>query len=111
MNKGTTHLPLLRPRWRNLWVTDTLQWRPEARLVRSANPARDSSSTFLLFVASCASKQFASPVNATSVGIYGFSGYNRHSWRAWERCRGSDPFAAFGAGRSAGERHSPNFVI
>ena len=40
--KGTTHLPLLQPRWRNLWVTDTLQWRPEARLARSANPARDS---------------------------------------------------------------------
>jgi hypothetical protein len=26
------------PRWRNLWVTSTLQWRQEARLAQSDNP-------------------------------------------------------------------------
>ena len=33
------------PRRRNLWVTDTLQWRPEARLAQPANPMRDSTAS------------------------------------------------------------------
>ena len=32
-------------RRRNLWVTDTLQWRPRARLAQPANPMRDSAAS------------------------------------------------------------------
>jgi len=47
------------PRRRNLWVTDTLQWRPEARLALPADPRWDRRLQLLLFVASCLSNQFA----------------------------------------------------
>ena len=33
------------PRRRNLWVTDTLQWAPEARLAQPANPMSDSAAS------------------------------------------------------------------
>ena len=33
------------PRRRNLWVTDTLQWAPEARLAQPANPMWDSAAS------------------------------------------------------------------
>ena len=33
------------PRRRNLWVTDTLQWAPEARLAQPANPMQDSAAS------------------------------------------------------------------
>jgi hypothetical protein len=38
-------VPTILPRRRNLWVTDTLQWRPEARLAQPANPMRDSAAS------------------------------------------------------------------
>ena len=34
-----------KPRRRNLWVTDTLQWAPEARLAQPANPMWDSAAS------------------------------------------------------------------
>ena len=37
--------PKYRPRRRNLWVTDTLQWAPEARLAQPANPMWDSAAS------------------------------------------------------------------
>src|SRR5437588_13072625 len=33
------------PRRRNLWVTDTLSWAPEARLAQPANPMWDSAAS------------------------------------------------------------------
>ena len=33
------------PRRRNLWVTDTLQWAPQARLAQPANPMWDSAAS------------------------------------------------------------------
>ena len=41
------------PRRRNLWVTCTLQWEPDARLPRPANPTSDSEASAFQFVASC----------------------------------------------------------
>src|SRR6185295_11455000 len=40
-----TGRPLFLPRRRNLWVTDTLQWAPEARLAQPANPMWDSAAS------------------------------------------------------------------
>jgi hypothetical protein len=37
--------PFVEPRRRNLWVTDTLQWAPEARLAQPANPMWDSAAS------------------------------------------------------------------
>ena len=49
-------ISLKRPRRRNLWVTDAVQWAPEARLAQPANPMWDSAASAFLFVASCLSK-------------------------------------------------------
>jgi len=35
----------VQPRRRNLWVTDMLQWAPEARLAQPANPMWDSAAS------------------------------------------------------------------
>jgi hypothetical protein len=51
----------MQPRQRNLWVTDTFEWRREARLAQSANPMSDSEASAFVFVASCLSNQFALP--------------------------------------------------
>jgi hypothetical protein len=51
------------PRPGKLWVTDTLQWRQEAG---PAARKPDAGFSFLLFVATCLSNQFASPVGATA---------------------------------------------
>lgn len=37
--------PLIMPRRRNLWITDTLQERPRARLAQPASPMRDSAAS------------------------------------------------------------------
>jgi hypothetical protein len=47
--------PFFGPRRRNLWVTGTLQWAPDARLARPANPMSDSAASAFQFVASCLS--------------------------------------------------------
>src|SRR5437588_11267095 len=53
----------LRPRRRNLWVTDTLQWR---RKPGSLSPRTCAGFSSLLFVASCLLNQLLPPVNAPS---------------------------------------------
>ena len=49
------------PRRRNLWVTETLQWAPEARLAQLANPMWDSEA--FLFAAVAFRTGLPSPVN------------------------------------------------
>ena len=51
------------PRRRNLWVTDTLQWR---RKPGSLSPRTCAGFSSLLFVASCLLNQLLPPVNAPS---------------------------------------------
>jgi hypothetical protein len=51
------------PRRRNLWVTDTLQWR---RKLGSLSPRTCAGFSSLLFVASCLLNQLLPPVNAQS---------------------------------------------
>src|SRR5262245_40009152 len=52
-----------KPRRRNLWVTDTLQWR---RKPGSLSPRTCAGFSCLLFVASCLLNQLLPPVNAPS---------------------------------------------
>ncbi len=55
---------------RNLWVTNRLEWRGEARFAQAANPMPDSEASAFVFVASCLFqlpfKLVCSPVNATA---------------------------------------------
>jgi hypothetical protein len=56
--------PLIKsPRRRNLWVTDTLQWR---RKPGSLSPRTCAGFSSLPFVASCLLNQLLPPVNAPS---------------------------------------------
>ena len=48
-----------RPHRRNLWVTGTLQWAPDARLARPANPMADNAASAFQFAASCLEPEFA----------------------------------------------------
>ena len=43
--RSGTSITIFSPRRRNLWVTDTLQWAPEARLAQPANPMWDSAAS------------------------------------------------------------------
>ena len=44
-----------------VWVTDTFEWRREARLAQPANPMPDSEAPAFVFVASRLSNQVALP--------------------------------------------------
>src|SRR5438552_1503039 len=62
LNQRTPEVSLFKPRQRNLWVADTFEWRQDPQLAQPANPMPDSAAfSFLLFVASCLSNQFALP--------------------------------------------------
>jgi hypothetical protein len=67
-----------RPRRRNLWVTDTLQWAPEARLAQPRTRCGMAWLQLFLFIASCLSNYFAlsgkryavnGPIRSASLGM------------------------------------------